>query len=57
VKATICAAILGLTIATATAAERDAASANYLLPYCKITREQAAASARDALNLAGVWES
>ena len=49
-RATICGALLVLMITTANAAEEDKTSANYLLPYCKLTKEQAA-SAGSALNV------
>jgi hypothetical protein len=49
-RVTICGALLVLMITTANAAEEDRTSANYLLPYCKLTKEQAA-SAGSALNV------
>jgi hypothetical protein len=50
-RVTICGALLMLTITTANAAVEDTTSANYLLPYCKLTKEQAGSSANTALNL------
>jgi hypothetical protein len=50
-RATICGALLALTITTANAAEEGTNSADYLLPYCKLTKEQVGSSARDALNV------
>ena len=49
-RVTICGALLVLMITTANAAEEDKTSANYLLPYCKLTKEQAG-DARSALNV------
>ena len=49
-RVTICGALLVLMITTANAAEEDKASASYLLPYCKLTKEQAG-DARSALNV------
>jgi|SRR5580692_7639466 hypothetical protein len=50
-RVTICGALLVLTIATANAAEENETSADYLLPYCKLTKEQAGSNARSALNV------
>ena len=50
-RVTICGALLALTITTANAAEEGTNSADYLLPYCKLTKEQVGSSARDALNV------
>jgi len=54
-KATICGALLALMITTvsfgANGAEEDTKSADYLLPYCKLTTEQTGSSARNALNV------
>jgi len=50
-RVTIWGAILALAITTANAAVEDLTSAEYLLPYCSLTKEQAGNSARDALNL------
>jgi hypothetical protein len=50
-RVTICITFLALTITTANAAEEDSTSANYLLPYCKLTKEQAGSSTRSALNV------
>ena len=49
-RATIYGALLVLTITTANAVEDDTKSAKYLLPYCKLTTEQAERSVRSALN-------
>jgi Rap1a immunity proteins len=49
-RATICGALVMLTIATANAAEEDTTSASYLLPFCKLTKEQEESTARNALN-------
>jgi hypothetical protein len=49
-RVTICGALLALTITTANAAVENT-SANYLLPYCKLTKEQAGSSASTALNV------
>jgi len=38
-KAIICGALIALMIGTANAAE-DTHSANYMLPYCKLTSDQ-----------------
>jgi Rap1a immunity proteins len=50
-RVTICGALLVLTITTANAAEEDKKSADYLLPYCKLAKEQVGGSARSALNV------
>ena len=50
-RLTVYGALLVLMITTANAAEDDTNSANYLLPYCKLTTEQAGSSASSALNL------
>ena len=50
-RVTICSVLLALTITTANAAEEDTTSAGYLLPYCKLTKEQAGSSARSTLNV------
>ena len=50
-KATICGALLVLMITTANGAEEDTKTADFLLPYCKLTTEQAGSSARNALNV------
>ena len=49
-RATICSALLALTITTANAAEEDKTSAGDLLPYCKLAKEQVG-RARSALNV------
>jgi hypothetical protein len=49
-RVTVYCALLVLTITTANAAEEDTKSAKYLLPYCKLTTEQAGSSVRSALN-------
>lgn len=49
-KAIICGALMALFFTTAHAAEEDLSKANDLLPYCKLTREQAASSIRNASN-------
>ena len=50
-RVTIWGAILALAITTANAAAEDTTSAEYLLPYCKLTKERAASSAGEALRL------
>ncbi len=50
-RGTICGALVMLTIATANAAEEDTTSASYLLPFCKLTKEQAESTPRNALNV------
>ena len=50
-RVTIWGAILALAITTANAAAEDTTSAEYLLPYCKLTKEQAGSSAGEALRL------
>ena len=50
-RVTIWGAILALAITTANAAVEDTTSAEYLLPYCKLTKEQAGSSAGEALRL------
>jgi hypothetical protein len=50
-RVTICSVLLALTITTANAAEEDTTSASYLLPYCKLAKEQVGNSARSALNV------
>jgi len=50
-RVTIWGAILALAITTANAAVEDTTSAEYLLPYCKLTKERAASSAGEALRL------
>src|ERR1700687_1973742 len=50
-RVTICGALLTLTITTANAAEEGTKSADYLLPYCKLTKEQVGSNARGALNV------
>jgi hypothetical protein len=49
-RGTVCAALMMLTITTASAAEKDTTSASYLLPFCKLTKEQAESTPRNALN-------
>ncbi len=49
-RGTICGALVMLTITTANAAEEDTTSASYLLPFCKLTKEQAESTPRNALN-------
>ena len=44
-------ALLVLTITTANAAVDETNSAKDLLPYCKLTTEQAGSNARSALNV------
>ncbi len=50
-KGILLAALIGLTITTANAAVEGLQSANDLLPYCRLTQEQAASNARNAQNL------
>jgi hypothetical protein len=47
-KAIICGALLALTITIANAAE-DINSANFMLPYCKMTSKEAAADTTNAI--------
>jgi hypothetical protein len=50
-RAIICGALMALTITTTNAAVEDTRSADYLLPYCKLAKEQSWTSARDAVNV------
>jgi hypothetical protein len=44
----ICGALMALVITTANAAEKDVSSANFFIPYCRLTSKEALASATDA---------
>jgi hypothetical protein len=48
-RATICGALMALTITSAYAAEENRSSANYMLPYCKLTEAEISANNRNAL--------
>jgi Rap1a immunity proteins len=47
-KAIICIALMAPTITAASAAEKDLSSANFFIPYCRLTSKEALASATDA---------
>ena len=55
-RVAICGAFLVLTITTANAAEEDKTSADYLLPCCKLAKEQMGGSALNVGRCMGIVE-
>src|SRR5215470_1595612 len=47
-KAILCIALMALTMTAPSAAEKDVSSANFFIPYCRLTSKEALASATDA---------